>query len=231
MSAFRQTPAPARILSLTGVAFLAIGAIAYLAVPGWSGTSAASAGTHAPSASAGTSGQPTLPGPMPGAPTQQPTTPAVPTPSGGPQVILDVTPTALRPSNPMLVKAWNSGRGGDALATVTALSSNALLAKTLKQYPDMLQDCKALSTATGNAEQAGLIPDVAMEAKYVVALGLFKLAAVSCIAGIREVPVGVEDTVTDVNQTVVDTVASELSSGVSDLFGATGMLRKVSSAR
>lgn len=210
-------PKQSRNLSLMGVAFLVIGAITYVAVPAWSGTSANSA-------NAGPAGQPTPPGPMPGAPTQQPT--PGPTPSGGPQDLPHVTPKVLWPSNPTLVKLWNSGPGGNALAAVTALSSDALLANATEQYPALLLDCRALDTAVRRSLLAGLLPDTAMRAEYAAALGSFKRAAGSCAAGIRLVPDGVEHTVTKVNQAVMDRVASELSTGVSDLFAATEMLRQ-----
>lgn len=226
LAALKRTPAPARALSLLGVALLVIGATTYLAFPAWSGTSSDSAGARVLAGDAAPRAQSTLPGPMPGAPTQRPTTPATSMPSVGPHVFPQVMPTALRPSNTTLARTWNSGRGGKALAAVTALADNALLAQQTDQYTIMLLDCEALNTALPNALQAGLIPDTAMQAKYATALGSFKLAAASCVAGIRQVPDGVEDTVTDVNQTLIDQAASELSSGVSDLFAATEVLRQ-----
>jgi len=212
---------PARNLSLLGVALLVIGAIAYCAVPASSGTVPHSASVLQPRP---VKASPTIPGPMPGAPTQKPAPP--PPPAGGPRPILHPMPIVLRPANPTLVKAWNSGAAGKALATVTALSSNALLERSTGQYALMLLSCKALNTALGNARKVALIPDLAMQAEYATALGSFQLAAASCILGIRMVPEGVEDTVTDVNQTLLAAVASELSSGASDLFTATELLRQ-----
>lgn len=227
----RRFPASARALSLTGVALLAIGVTTYFAVPAWSGTSAGPiaawippAGTRIPVTAASPSGQPTIPGPMPGAPTQTPT--PSPPPTGGPQVITHATPTAIQPSNPALVSTWNSGPAGSALATVTELSSSALMAEAMGQYADMLQDCNALDAAIGSAKRAALIPDAAMQAEYAVALGSFDQAAESCGAGIRQLPEGVEDTVTEVNQTVMNNVGSRLSNGAFDLFDATGLLRR-----
>jgi uncharacterized phage infection (PIP) family protein YhgE len=208
-----------RYLALAGVAVLAIGAIAYLAVPGWSGISAASADAHVIA-----SAQSTLPGPMPGAPTQQPT--PSPTPSVGPQPVSHPTPTALKPLNALLVKIWNSGPAGKLLAAVATLSSSTLLAQQTQQYVDMLLDCRKLRTAVGMAKLAELIPDIAMQTKYAAALGSFQLAAASCMAGIKVVPDGVEDTVTKVDQTDMNTVSSDLSSGISDLFTGTEMLRQ-----
>jgi hypothetical protein len=215
--------ATARNLSLLGVAFLAIGATTYVAVPAWSGTAAVSAGARPLAANAHPSPESTLPGPMPGAPTQRPAPP--PAPSIGPHIYRHITPTALRPANRRRARRWDSGPGGKALAAVTALADNALLAQQTGQYALMLPECQALDTAAGKALFTEPIPDLAMEAKYVTALVLFKLAAVGCVAGIQQVPDGVEDTVTHVNQVVMAQVASELSSGASDLFAATETLR------
>lgn len=226
LAALRRSPAPARHLSVLGIALLVVGATAYLAVPAWSGTSAASSNPRGLPAMMHPSAAPTLPGPMPGAPTARPTASPVSTPSIGPHFYPRVTPTALRPSNPGLAKAWDSGRGGKDLATVTALADNTLMAQQTGQYAIMLLDCKSLKTAVRHALRTALIPDRAMQLKYLTALLSFKLAAVGCLASIQQVPDGVEDTVTHVDQTVMDQVASELSSGVSDLFAATENLRQ-----
>jgi hypothetical protein len=210
--------APARYLSLAGAGLLTVGAISYLELPSSAGASPASAVTRVSSVSTSPSGQLTPPGPMPGAPTQQPAAAFASGPSPA--------PTPIQPSNPTLVKTWNSGPGGSALANVTQLSGITLMAQAMKQYPDMLQECKLLGAAVGKAQQAALIPDATMQAKYAVALVSFKLAAASCLTGIRVVPDGVEDTVTSVNSTIENLVAGQLSSGASALFVATGMLRR-----
>jgi hypothetical protein len=219
-AAHRRTPAAVRSYSLLGVALLAIGATAYLAVPAWSGTSAhsvAAAAAH-PSASS------TLPGPMPGAPTARPAPSA--TPTIGPHVYSHVTPTALLPSIPAFTRRWSSGSGGTALAAVTALADNTLLAQQTGQYAIMLPDCQELKKAARRALIAEPIPDIAMEARYLTALVSLKGAAVTCETAIQQVPDGVEDTVTHVDQTLMALVASELSRGESDLFAASEMLRK-----
>jgi hypothetical protein len=225
LAALSRAPAPARQLSLLGIALLVAGATAYLAVPAWSGTSAA-AGPRALAAAARPSATSTVPGPMPGAPTQPPTPNPSPTPSVGPHHYVQVTPTALLPVNPVLAKLWRSGKGGKDLATVTALADNTLLAQQTNQYSIMLLDCGSLKTAVGHALLTALIPDIAMHAKYLTALLSLRLAAVGCMTGIQQVPEGVEDTVIHVNQAVMDVVASELSTGVSDLFVATEDLRQ-----
>ena len=219
-AAHRRTPAAVRSYSLLGVALLAIGVTTYLAVPAWSGTSAhsvAAAEAH-PTASS------TLPGPMPGAPTAKPAPSA--TPTIGPHVYSHVTPTALLPSNPDFTRRWTSGSGGKALAAVTALADNTLLAQQTGQYAIMLPDCQELKKAARRALIAEQIPDFAMQARYLTALVSLRLAAVTCVTAIQQVPDGVEDTVIHVDQTAMALVASELSRGESDLFAATEMLRK-----
>jgi hypothetical protein len=225
-AAFRRSPASARNLSLLGIALLVIGGTAYFAVPAWSGTSAESPGPQALPARMHPSPTSTLPGPMPGAPTQSPTASAMPTPSVGPHHYVQITPTALRPSNPGLAKTWKSGKGGKALAAVTTLADNTLLAQQTGQYAIMLLDCESLEPAVRQAIRATLIPDIAMQGKYATALLSLKLAAVGCVAAIQQVPDGVEDTVTHVNQTAMALVATELSSGVSELFTATENFRQ-----
>jgi hypothetical protein len=218
-SVHRRTPAAVRSYSLLGVALLAIGATTYLALPAWSGTSAgsvAAAKAH-PTASS------TLPGPMPGAPTARPAPSA--TPTIGPHVYSHVTPTALLPSIPAFTRRWSSGSGGKALAAVTTLADNTLLAQQTGQYAIMLPDCQELKKAARRALIAEPIPDIAMEARYLTALVSLRLAAETCGTAIQQVPDGVEDTVTHVDQTVMALVASELSRGESDLFAATEMLR------
>lgn len=221
MSAGRRVPAPVRHLCLAGVALLIIGAITYLVIPGASGTQAADGASPA--------GHAMAPGPMPGAPTHRAATSATPPPPGAPPAVRDApteVPTALRPSDPALVETWNSGLGGQALAAVTADSSNALMANAVGQYANMLWYCQALSVAAGNSGSAAPIPDAAMQAKYAAALSLLKLAAGNCTAGIRVVPDGVEDTVTEVNHADVNLAATELSSAMSLLYIGTEVLRR-----
>jgi hypothetical protein len=225
LPAHRRAPTPVRHLSLAGVALLTIGAITYLVIPGAFGTQVADAG-------ASQAGHAMAPGPMPGAPTRRATTSATAPPPGAPQASRDAptaptgAPTPLQPSDPALVKTWNSGLGGQALAAVIVESSSALIANAVGQYANMLQYCKALSVAAGNSESAASIPDTAMQAKYAAALSLFKLAAGNCTAGIRVVPDGVEDTTTEVNHTDVNLTATELSSAMPLLYIGTEMLRR-----
>jgi hypothetical protein len=214
-SARRRAPAPVRRLCLAGVALLTIGVLSYLVIPGAFGIQAA--------------GESVAPGPMPGAPTHRATPTATPPPPGAPQPGSSgaaAAPTALQPSDPAVVRTWNSGSGGQALAAVTAAAGNALMANAVGQYPDMLSYCKALGVAAGNSESAAPIPDVAMQAKYAAALSMFKLAAGNCTAGIRLVPDGVEDTTTEVNHADVNLAATELRSAMSLLYAGTEMLRR-----
>lgn len=226
LPARRRAPASVRHLCLAGVALLTIGAITYLVIPRASGTQVAGGG-------ASPAGHAMAPGPMPGAPTHRATTSATAPPPGAPQAIRDApeevpatAPTALPPSDPAPVKTWNSGPGGQALAAVTVESGDTLMANAVGQYANMLGYCKALSVAAGNSESAAPIPDAVMQAKYAAAVSLFKLAAGNCTAGIRVVPDGVEDTITDVNHADVNRAATELSSAMSALYTGTEMLRR-----
>jgi hypothetical protein len=213
----RHVPARPFNLSVLGVAVIAIGAIGWLAIPGASGTRAAEGGAG---------GHASVPGPMPGAPSpsQQPTLLDTPVPTGQPTST--PTPTALQPTNAPVVKTWNSGHGGRALAALTQQAGEVVIANATQQYADMLLDCEALSTAVDGAQQATPIPDTRMQLDYSLALTAFKLATGDCIAGIQVIPNGVEDTVTNVNQVDLAAAITELHTGTALLYVGTEMLRR-----
>jgi hypothetical protein len=201
------------------VAAFAVAGVTYLAFPKSPGNAeAASAASGKTSA--------TIPGPMPGAPKTPVVHVSGPIPSNSASVPQAKGPTALRPSNPTLVKSWNAGSGGKALQQVTAESGNVLMAHAGKQYADMLRYCKALSSAVGTAQQTAPIQDAGMQKEYAAALTSFKQGATHCMSGINQVADGVEDTRININQTELDATVSDLSAGVTDLYVATEALRK-----
>jgi hypothetical protein len=147
-------------------------------------------------------------------PTTQPTT--QPTPAPG----------ALWPSNPAAAASWNAGQPGKALAHVTALSGDVLMAHGSGQYAQMLQACEALYGQVGTAAGLAPIPDTAMQGFYAKSLTAFKSGIAACEAGITQQEVGVEDTVTHVNQADVQLALTSFGTGVSDLYISTESLRK-----
>jgi hypothetical protein len=215
MSPFPRIPASARSISVVVVALFAIAGGIYLAF----------AESPATTSAASVSGQITTPGPMPGAPktpvpASNPVSPRVVSVPGA------TVPTALQPTNPSQVKAWNSGAGGKALAQVTAQSGNALMANSGQEYAQMLLSCKALSSAVGSAQRAAPIQDAAMQKEYAAALSSLKSGAVNCISGIKQVPDGVEDTVVNVDHATLKVAVSDLSAGITALYAATEVLRQ-----
>jgi hypothetical protein len=135
-------------------------------------------------------------------------------------------PRPLKPSDPALIKSWNAGSGGTALAQVTTQSGNVLMARNAGQYPEMLRYCNALADAVQSAEGVSPIPDSAMQEIYVTSLNSFKQGASDCTAAITQHAEGIEDTVTNVNHTVLSQAVAEFDLGVRDLYIATDAMRK-----
>lgn len=211
-SAVRLSSGAVRGLSVALVAAAFVGAgIAYVAFANPPGT--ADAASSKPSA--------TISGPVPSA--QQTLAVQVSSPSAvAPQ---SSGPTALRPSNPSVVKAWNAGAGAKALQQVTAVSGSALMAGTRKQYGEMLQYCEELSSAVETAQQAAPIQDTSMQKEYAAALSSLKQGTVHCVSGISQVSAGVEDTTININHTELGAAVSDLNTGINDLYVATEALR------
>ena len=205
---------PARNVALLALAALGLAAVLYAVIPASPGGRATAAkGPRATAAAAphgGTAaGQPALAG----------------TPAGGtPAAALG--PGALKPSRPAQASSWNAGPGGKALAGVTTLASNALMAHAIRQYPQMLQYCRALAGAVQGAEAGPPITDAAMQKMYLKSLTAFRQGTADCVAGITQHSQGVEESTTHVNTAVLNRAVSELSLGNQDLYIATEALRK-----
>jgi hypothetical protein len=100
------------------------------------------------------------------------------------------------------------------------------MAHGVGQYPQMLQACRALSASVHGAEALPPIPDAAMQQVYAKSLAAFSSGTAECLVGITQHSDGVEDTVTQVNQAVIQQALKQFSVGISDLYVATGVLRK-----
>jgi hypothetical protein len=135
-------------------------------------------------------------------------------------------PKPLAPTDPATVKSWNAGRGGAALARVTAYSGNVLMAYGSGLYPQTLQACAELAGAVKQAQALPPIPSSAMQKMYVRSLDAFKNGVAECEAAITQHPEGVEDTVTNVNHTKMNKAIAQFSIGTKDLYIATEFLRK-----
>jgi hypothetical protein len=135
-------------------------------------------------------------------------------------------PKPLQPTNPARVKSWNTGKGGAALARVTAYSGNVLMAYGSGLYPQTLQACTELAGAVKQAQALPPIPSSAMQKMYVRSLDAFRKGIAECEAAITQHPEGVEDTATDVNHTEMSKAIAQFSTGTKDLYIATEILRK-----
>jgi hypothetical protein len=164
------------------------------------------------------------PGPMPGAPSNAAgsshTTGSASSAKGA------TGPKPLQPTDPVQVKSWNAGQAGKAMAKVTAVAGTVLMAHGSGQYPQMLQACKTLAGAVQTAAALPPIPDAAMFRYYQKSLDAFKSGIADCEAGITQHEEGVEDTVTQVNQTDTTLAVKRFGTGMTDLYIATDYLRK-----
>jgi hypothetical protein len=170
-----------------------------------------------------------VPGPMPGAPSHPaqsgsatspasttPTSPAAP-PSG---------PKPLKPTDPTQVKSWNSSQAGKTMALITTQAGSILMSHGSGQYPQMLQACKTLSSDLQTAANLPTIPDAKMRTHYQKALNEFAAGVTQCESGISQHQEGAEDVVTQVNQTDIKAAVKKFGTGMTDLYIATGYLRK-----
>lgn len=222
IKAIRQRiPVSSRAVAVLGVALGCVGVGVYFAVSSPSPGQTAAAGNlsgKAGHSSASPNGS-AVPGPMPGAPG--------PGRSMTPARAADA-PKPLKPAASVSskVKAWGQGSGGAAMTQVTTQSGSALMAHGAGQYPEMLQACRALTKAVQRAEGAPPIPDSAMQKEYSRSLSAFRAGAANCTAAISQHASGVEDTVTDVNKTVLATALKQFGQGQTELYIATEVLRK-----
>ena len=78
-----------------------------------------------------------------------------------------------------------------------------------------------------SAAQIDALLKQANEQMYVTSLNSFKQGASDCMAAITQHSEGVEDTVTNVNHTVLNQAVSEFDLGVRNLYIATEVMRKL----
>ena len=112
------------------------------------------------------------------------------------------------------------------MALITTQAGNVLMAHGSGQYPQMLQACKALASAVQSAAKLSPIPDAAMRTYYEKALTAFESGITDCQSGITQHEEGVEDIVTQVNKADIKAAVKHFSTGMTDLYVATGYLRK-----
>jgi hypothetical protein len=200
-----------------GAVLVGVGGIVYLVMGTSSGGHSTGNGSAA-SAGAGGVGNPVTAG-QPGSGTGTATSG-----SAGAQSAANA-PKPLRPHDPAMVNSWNSGSGGKALKRITAQAGTVLMAHGAGQYPEMKSACAALSSAVATAQAAPALPDATMQREYQISLKAFRTGAAECRAAISQHAEGAEDTVTNVNSALIKTAVAKISTGMTDLYIATDMLR------
>jgi hypothetical protein len=129
------------------------------------------------------------------------------------------------PSNAKnLVLAWQAGRGGADLATVSRQAGTALQSGGIRQYTMMKNACGQLAGGVPTAQAGPPIPVAAMQTLYAKALAELAKGAADCRAAISTTPNGDETTKTSVNTTMLHQSTSELATGANDIFRATAQI-------
>ena len=108
----------------------------------------------------------------------------------------DTKSVTLNPRNPAHVAAWEAGKGGAALTSISEQLGTVLMAHGSSQYTVMRQACVRLASAVAVANESAQIPDAAMGRLYERARTLLAAGAAGCEAGIVSQREGVEDMVT-----------------------------------
>jgi hypothetical protein len=119
---------------------------------------------------------------------------------------------------------WEAGRGGKALAAVTAQMGYAMQDAGTKIYPAMRLACTLLRSDIKTAGSAPAIPDPAMQQMYLRALAGLSLAAASCRQAIWVTGDG-EDTAFHLRNTLWNLSRTEFAAGSKVLYNATADIR------
>lgn len=120
-----------------------------------------------------------------------------------------------------VLKKWNPGRGGAALAAVSSDLGSATQAAGAKRYVLMRPACSSLATAAKEAQAAPPIPDTSMQRLYVKALTTLGSAATVCLSGIDEHAYGDDGVETHENPALLSQAVSEFTLGARELYSAT----------
>jgi len=147
--------------------------------------------------------------------------------STGTKVTSDgVASTALRwpPRLTHSIERWAKGRGGAALAAVTAQLGDSMQAANLKLYAQMRQSCASLSGSVAAARAAPSIPAAAMQHLYAKTLAGIDRTAADCRGAITIKP-GDETTETQLNHPLLDRARAGFAQVSARLYRATAEIR------
>jgi hypothetical protein len=151
--------------------------------------------------------------------------PSGPAPGGQAGSGAQVGSGPLTPKNPAAVAAWNTGRGGAALAAVSNQLGTTLMTHGARQFLLMKQACTTLAAAVRTAKHSPPIPDSAIQKAYTGALAKLGKAAAECQAAISSHQEGIEDVVVHENTAILDQATSALTHGIEDLYLTTEKIK------
>jgi hypothetical protein len=134
--------------------------------------------------------------------------------------------TALRwpPRLKHKIERWAKGRGGAALAAVTAQLGDSMQAANLKLYVQMRQSCVTLAANVAAARAAPPIPAAAMQRLYARTLTGIGHTAADCRGSITVRP-GDETTETHLNHPLLRRARAEFAAMSARLYRATAEIR------
>lgn len=121
----------------------------------------------------------------------------------------------------IMLRKWDTGRGGAALAAVSSNLGSATQAAGNKRYVLMRPACASLAAAVTEAKAAPPIPDASMQWMYVKALTTLGSAATICLNGIAEHAYGDDGVETHENPRFLSESVSGFTVGGRQLYSAT----------
>lgn len=118
------------------------------------------------------------------------------------------------------IAAWKSGRGGTALAAVSAQLGSVTQSGAVGKYVEMKAACSSLAASVRTAQAEPPIPVAAMQAMYAQALANLAKGAADCYNAISEQGQD-ELTLTHENSALLSASQSALNTGAKELYKAT----------
>ncbi|MBO0879517.1 MAG: hypothetical protein J2P17_03925 [Mycobacterium sp.] len=154
-----------------------------------------------------------------------PTNPASTATASPAAVVADPAKQPLTPAHKATVAAWSAGRGGAAVATVSAQLGYVLQEHGLRQFIQMKQSCARLSAAVSTARANAPIPDGAMQRLYGKALTDLAEGAADCRAAISGHREDLEDIEVRENAPLLQRALTAFAAGADYLYRATANIK------
>ena len=120
---------------------------------------------------------------------------------------------------------WKAGRGGTALAAVTAHLSDAMQGAGVRRYAATKQACTGLASSVAIAQAGPPIPVAAMQRMYGKALAGLAVASANCRRAIQVRPEGEDGVDVHLDRPLLIPSLAALAAGSTRLYNATADVR------